>query len=110
MRVTNKCLVCGHASIESMRIAAKKAGLQIEGFRTLTSSEWLLYQWIHLFTFPPAGEPSPFWSPRGSKNLKTRLVIAFLSARHRTKLNHILTRLFDALGCGDNYLFLLKKV
>ena len=98
-----------HFSVESMRIAAEKAGLKIEYFRTLTASEWLLYQWIHLLTFPAPGKPSQFWSLKPQKSLKTKLVIKLLSLMHLTRINHIITRLFDALGSGDNYLFLLKK-
>jgi 2-polyprenyl-3-methyl-5-hydroxy-6-metoxy-1,4-benzoquinol methylase len=99
-----------HFSVESMRIAAYKAGMQIESFRTLTSSEWLLYQWIHALTFPVMGEPSPFWSPKGAKNTKTKLVLKLLSLLHYTKINHVITRLFDTLGSGDNYLFFLRKI
>lgn len=99
-----------HFSLESMGIAAEKAGLQVESFRTLTCSEWLLYQWIHLLTFPLMGEPSPLWSPKGTKNLKTKLVMKLLALMHCTRVNHFITRLFDAFGCGDNFLFFLRKI
>lgn len=99
-----------HFSVESMSIAAEKAGLRIESFRTLTSSEWLLYQWIHVLTYPVMGEPSPFWSPKGTKNLKTKIILKFLCLIHCTKINHIVTRMFDVLGSGDNFLFFLRKI
>lgn len=98
-----------HFSIESMWITANKAGMNIESFRTLTSSEWLLYQWIHALTIPKMGEPSSFWSPKGAKSLKTKLVLRLLTLMHSTKINHVITRIFDTLGCGDNYLFFLRK-
>ena len=98
-----------HFSRVSMGIAAEKAGLRIDCARTLTSSEWLHYQWIHMLIFPPMGEPSPFWSPKARPGGRDRLIMAFFRLAHRTGINHILTRLFDALGVGDNYLFFLSK-
>jgi SAM-dependent methyltransferase len=99
-----------HFSCDSMRIASEKAGMYIEKVSTLTSSEWLFYQWIHLLTFPEMGKPSPFWSPKGIKDLKTKLVFKFLHLMHLTKINHVITRLFDAVGTGDNYLYFLRKL
>lgn len=98
-----------HFSVASMRIVAEKAGLHVDSFRTLTSSEWLLYQWIHLLRYPRMSEPSPFWSPKVTKSLKMKLAIKLLSVLHCTKIDHLITRLFDALGWGDNYLFVLRK-
>jgi len=98
-----------HFSVRSMGIAAEKAGLKIESFRTLTCSEWLLYQWLHLLNLPVMGEPSLFWLPKTTQRMKTKLVIKALSLIHLTKINHVITRLFDAVGRGDNYLFLLRK-
>lgn len=93
----------------SMKLAAGKAGLVVECAKSITSSEWLFYQWIHLLTRPPMGERSAFWSPKGARTLKVKLLFGILLAMHYTKINHIITRLFDALGIGDNYLFILKK-
>jgi 2-polyprenyl-3-methyl-5-hydroxy-6-metoxy-1,4-benzoquinol methylase len=93
----------------SMKTAAQSAGLEIEFVQTITSSKWLRYQWVHLLTFPAKGEPSAFWSPHGKRSLKVRVGQKLFDALHCTKLNHLLTRLFDSLGVGDNYLFLLKK-
>jgi 2-polyprenyl-3-methyl-5-hydroxy-6-metoxy-1,4-benzoquinol methylase len=96
-------------SPKSMSVAAEQAGLAVDSVRTITSSEWLFYQWIHLLTCPPAGTPSPFWSPRGTRSLRVKLLFAGLLAVHYTKINHVITRLFDAFGFGDNYLFILRK-
>jgi hypothetical protein len=98
-----------HFSVESMRVAAEMAGLQIESFRTLTCSEWLLYQWMHLLTLPHIGTPSQFWSPKVTRGLRYKFIQLILNQIHRTKINHILTRLADALGVGDNYLFFMRK-
>jgi 2-polyprenyl-3-methyl-5-hydroxy-6-metoxy-1,4-benzoquinol methylase len=99
-----------HFSTESMRIAAEKAGLKVVSFRTLTSSEWLLYQWIHVFTFPGLGEPSPFWSPKAKAGFFMRFIWKLLTLVHRTKINHFVTRFFDACAIGDNYLYFLRKI
>ena len=98
-----------HFSRASMLIAAKKAGLRFENVRTLTSSEWLHYQWNHALTFPSMGEPSPFWSPKANRVLRDKLIQGILRLLHRTKFNHILTRVLDAFGISDNFLFFLRK-
>ena len=98
-----------HFTRASMRIAAVSAGLSVESEQTLTSSEWLHYQWNHILTYPLIGEPSSFWSSRAKRGLRDKLVQGVLGLMHRTKFNHILTRLNDALGVGDNFLFFLRK-
>jgi SAM-dependent methyltransferase len=96
-------------SRKSMEAAAELAGMVVERFRTVTSSEWLFYQWLHLLTRPPMGKPSAFWSPRATRGIGVKLVFAVMLMVHYTKINHLITRLFDALGVGDNYLFILRK-
>jgi len=98
-----------HFSSRSMQIAAGRAGMSIERVRTLTSSEWLHYQWIHELTIPVQGQPSPFWSPKATPGALDSAAIHVLALLHRSKLNHIVTRLFDMIGVGDNYLFFLRK-
>lgn len=96
-------------SKKSMHIAAVQAGLRMERICTITSSEWLHYQWYHILTIPKMGEASSFWLPTGKFTRKERLLFKMLSYLHRLKINHLITRLFDALGVGDNYLFFLRK-
>lgn len=97
-------------SRHSIRLAAKQAGLVVAEITTVTNSEWLYYQWIHLATYPKPGTPSTFWSPNGpARTSKQESILRALSAMHRYKINHLLTRFFDSLGLGDNYLFVLKK-
>lgn len=94
----------------SMRLAAKQAGLVVTKVKTVTNSEWLYYQWIHLATYPKPGEPSNFWSPNGQgRSIKQNRILRVLALMHRYKINHLLTRFFDSLGLGDNYVFVLKK-
>jgi 2-polyprenyl-3-methyl-5-hydroxy-6-metoxy-1,4-benzoquinol methylase len=99
-----------HFSVESMKIAAGMAGLTVEKYRTITSSEWLYYQWLHLLTYPRMGEPSAFWSHSKGVTKSRILFMTLVGLIHKTKINHIVTRFFDALGLGDNYLFFLKKI
>jgi SAM-dependent methyltransferase len=96
-------------SHRSMQIAAEQAGLSIEKKRTLTSSEWLFYQWIHLVSYPDIGETSGFWSPRGKYKVWQGFFVKLLIIMHKTKINHLITRIFDFLGIGDNYIFILRK-
>lgn len=98
-----------HFSVASMTLAAQQAGLSVTEVKTITDSDWLLYQWIRIFTQTKIGEPSFFWSSRGKVNKKTQSLIHLITLVHKTKLDHLLTRLFDAFRMGDNYVFFLKK-
>lgn len=98
-----------HFSRKSLAIVAQKAGLYIEKSKTITCSEWLLYQWIHLVTFPHKGVPSAFWSPKGRLSSGQRLSLRMLSLLHKTMINHLLTSLFDFMNIGDNYIVILRK-
>jgi 2-polyprenyl-3-methyl-5-hydroxy-6-metoxy-1,4-benzoquinol methylase len=96
-------------SKKSLQLVAEQAGLKVTKIETVTSSAWLLYQWIHLFIYPQPGRPSAFWDTTAEKSFRVKLLLSATSRIHRTKINHLITRLFDALGLGDNYLFTLEK-
>lgn len=97
-------------SRHSLQQAAEQSGLVVSDIKTITNSEWLYYQWIHLVTYPKPGEPSSFWSPNHQRRtLGESRILRILWLMHRTKINHLLTRFFDSLGWGDNYVFVLKK-
>lgn len=96
-------------SVRSMRLAAEKAGLSLDRTKTITPSAWLRYQWIHLFFYPKEGMPSPVWAPGIAKSRIQRTAIRALNIAHYLKLNHFITRLFDAMGVGDNRLYFLRK-
>ncbi len=100
---------CQFFSEKSMKIAAEKAGLYLEKSKICTSSAWLNYQWCHLAFFPKMGRPSLFWAANRKLNTKEKIVIRLLSVFHRFRINHVITRLFDMIGIGDNYLFFLRK-
>ena len=97
-------------SRRSMQLAAEQAGLVVAEVNTITNSEWLYYQWIHLVTYPKPGEPSRFWSHNyDDMTLLQRRILRVLAIIHRNKIDHLFTRFFDSLGLGDNYVFILKK-
>jgi len=98
----------------SMQKMAEGAGLEIESVKTITASAWLHYQWIHLLTYPDMNQPSDFWAKSAcgkGLDLKvgTKIIMRLLGWLHKTKLNHLITRLFDSLGLGDSYVFILRK-
>ena len=94
----------------SMRVAAQSAGMAVVDVRTITSSEWLRYQWTHLMAFPAEGEPSAFWSPYSERSLLIKIGQKLCDVLHYCKINHMLTRCFDGAGAGDNFVFILKKL
>ena len=99
-----------HFSKKSIYTLAKKANLEVKIIKTITSSEWLHYQWLSLVVFPKMGQSSAFWSFNIKDiNIMMRAVCKVFAIIHRLKINHILTRFFDSIDCGDNYLIVLKN-
>jgi SAM-dependent methyltransferase len=95
-------------SQNSMELAAEQAGYDLECVRTVTSSEYLHLQWNHMAFRPNPGQKSRFWVPQPNTKFH-KMVFKILGLVHRVKFNHLMTRFFDALGIGDNYLFVLRK-
>ncbi len=94
----------------SMRSAAEQSGLEVVEVRTVTNSEWLLYQWVHLATCPEPGQPSWFWSPhKEGRRFSQALAVKLIKLIHQSRINHLLARLFDSLALGDNFVFILTK-
>jgi len=100
-----------HYSVSSMTAVAEQTGFHIDKIKTVTSSNWLYYQWKHLITYPNIGESSEFWACKKFKDYtntkKGLLVMAWLT--HKLKFNHLITRVFDMMGIGDSRLFFLSK-
>jgi len=106
---------CHFFSKKSFEIAARKAGLVVEQVTTITSSDWLKFQWIHLVMFPRREAPSLFWTPPANRDFdgKCKKAVFYIAAMfsaflHLTRLNHLITRFFDSIGCGDNCVVLLR--
>ncbi len=96
-------------SVKSMSAAASKCGLEMESFLTLTHSDWLYYQQIHFFVRPSEGVPAAFWSERGKCGFIAKAALKLLPYFHKIRFNHLITRLLDFSGSGDNLLFFLRK-
>lgn len=96
-------------SMRSMQIAAERAGLSSLPLGTITHSEWLTYQWIHIATRRASGIASPFWSGTRTYNQVERLILKVASTLQRVRINHLITRVFDSIGKGDSQLFELRK-
>lgn len=97
-------------SKNSIKLVADHAGLEVVKIKTVTNSEWLYFQWLHLITFSKLGEVSGFWSPTKVKlTFLQKAFIKILSLIHKTKANHVITRIFDSIGLGDNFVIVLKK-
>jgi 2-polyprenyl-3-methyl-5-hydroxy-6-metoxy-1,4-benzoquinol methylase len=93
----------------SMQLAAEQAGLVVEKTTTITPSAWLHFQWIHLLSCPPEGNPSVFWMQDSKWCFMQRIALKLISITARCKINHLATRIFDAMGVGDNRLYFLRK-
>jgi len=96
-------------SRRSMALAADKTGFTLESVKTVTSSDYLYLQWNHLAFRPPPGCKSQFWLPERKHDKLQKIILKALLVAHRTRINHVVTRVFDSLGLGDNYLFVLRK-
>jgi SAM-dependent methyltransferase len=96
-------------SLASMKVAVDKAGFSLDESITVTSSDWLQYQWIHLLTRPRPAERSAFWSGVGELTRAQSTGVRALSLLHKSKLNHLVSRVFDGIGLGDNRLYFLRK-
>lgn len=96
-------------SDESLTALARRCDFEVDRLSNVTNSEWLGYQWIHTLTAPPAGQPSPFWSPTAPRSLAHRATRAALRLGHRFGGDHLATRILDALALGDNYVAVLRR-
>jgi 2-polyprenyl-3-methyl-5-hydroxy-6-metoxy-1,4-benzoquinol methylase len=96
-------------SRRSLEAVSNDAGLLVEKAITLTNSAWMKYQWAHCVTFPRQGVPSAFWSPHVKPTTWERVALLALAVTHRTRISHLVTRLLDAFGVGDNYVVILRK-
>lgn len=97
-------------SDRSLRQAAEKAGLLVKKKRTITPSAWLHFQWIHLLTYPSCGESSIFWAGANSWTRRQTIILQVLDLIDKVGINHLITRVFDSLGWGDNSLYFLRKL
>lgn len=97
-------------SRKSMALAADLAGLTVERSTQITPVLWIYWQYSHALSYPNPGEPSVLWKELGGgKSFPKKLTLKFPLITHYTGINHILTRLLDALGIGEDSLYFLRK-
>ena len=94
-----------------MKLLVEETGFEVKSIKTVTSVEWLFYQHIHLVTYPKEGMESVFWTHKIKENLgiKKKIFIKLFAILHKLKINHIITKIIDVFGLGDNYVVILKK-
>ena len=94
----------------SMLVAAKQAGLELVKSRTVTSSNWLIHQIIHLLEYPEQGTPSAYWSKQREKtSIGRKLMRRAVSSTRLLLIPQLLTRIMDIAQLGDNRIIILRK-
>jgi 2-polyprenyl-3-methyl-5-hydroxy-6-metoxy-1,4-benzoquinol methylase len=96
-------------TLHSMRLLAETVGLEVRAQCTLTHSEWLYFQFMHLIAIPPCGTSHPFWAAKPWFTRQAHLRSCFLAMLRKMKINQLLSRALDLAGIGDNRLFMLRK-
>lgn len=93
-----------------LECVSRTNNLKVKEIKTITSSEWLYYQVLHLLTYPKIGQKSIFWSNDSTKrNISIKIVLKLVYILYKMKLFHIVTRIFDGLGMGDNMIIIMEK-
>lgn len=95
---------------KSIKLAASESGFIVSKILTITSSEWIYYQFMHNICYPTQGQKSLFWSHRYEQiSIFKKLLMGIAHVVYKLKVFHVITRLFDALGIGDNITVVLEK-
>jgi SAM-dependent methyltransferase len=98
-------------SDNSMSKAAKQAGLELVRNSTVTSSNWIVHQLVHLIEYPAQGNSSAYWAGKGrSSGIVNKMIRKTISASRLFLVPQLLTRFMDLLGRGDNRVLILKKL
>jgi len=96
-------------SSQSMARCATQAHFRVDRRITITNAAWLDFQWGHLVTRPAIGQPSGYWTKLRQRSLPQRVALKLLHMLDRVGVNALLTRFMDAVGRGDNVVYLLRK-
>lgn len=101
-------------SRKSLRELVKNTDMEIEEVKQVTCAEWLNYQFRHLVDFPNENEASPFFAPH-SPLAKPRqffgkaAIIYIIQKLNKWKINELITRFFDLIGLGDNWIVVVVR-
>jgi 2-polyprenyl-3-methyl-5-hydroxy-6-metoxy-1,4-benzoquinol methylase len=98
-----------HFSRRSLEKLATTSGFEVDSIATITNSAWMNYQFMHIFSAPQMGTPSPFWDPARSRGSVPRAARGIARRLERLKVFHVATRTVDAFGIGDNLLCSMRK-
>ena len=93
----------------SIELLAEKCGYKLKLYKTITPADWLTFQWMHLITYPEQGTKSGYWSDNSPCMQNDMIFLRLLRKLDQLKINHLITRFFDAIGLGDNSLIILEK-
>ncbi len=93
----------------SIERCANAAGFDLEKKVTVTNAAWLDFQWGHVATYPEAGQASAFWTQGKTRTIPQRVALKLFLLIDRLGINVLLTRLMDALGLGDNVVYVLRR-
>ncbi|HCO01215.1 MAG: hypothetical protein CL578_01110 [Alteromonadaceae bacterium] len=97
-------------SIDSVHLLGERYGFTVESIETITRSEWFMYQLLHVIHYPKQGVPSAFWASFAVKSTRSKKFLQrVILATWFLCIPQLITRLFDSIGIGDNYLIILKK-
>jgi 2-polyprenyl-3-methyl-5-hydroxy-6-metoxy-1,4-benzoquinol methylase len=95
-------------SKKSLLKLLESSNFEVVELKTITHSNWLLYQWLHFLSFPKREERSIFWCGRKKSSLQL-MGWFFFRGCHALGFNHLITRFFDMIGYGDNLVVVLRK-
>ena len=101
-----------HFSRSSLEVLAKKSGLEIQSWRTVTPNVWAKLQFATLFAKQMQGAPSPLWSKNveihrtnvGGLLRKVLNVLSLIASPFLT----VMLRIVDWIGMGDCHVVILK--
>ena len=93
----------------SLKMLAAKCGYEVRLYKTITPTDWLAFQWMHLLSFPEQGEKSEYWTDDKRAVQNNRLSMRMLRKLDQLKINHLIMRFFDSFGCGDNSVVIIEK-
>ena len=96
-------------SRQSMQKAASLAGLELESVNMVTESDWMFFQICHALTRPAPESASRFWSVGEQRPLLTKLAMGLALIPRFLRLTHLWTRMLDAMGAGDNVVYICRK-
>ena len=92
-----------------MQKAASLAGLELESVNMVTESDWMFFQICHALTRPAPVSASRFWSVGEQRPSLTKLAMGLALIPRFLRLTHLWTRMLDAMGAGDNVVYICRK-